>query len=47
MTCKLIVIAILAAIVYGIFRWMDASDFFGTRNQKRKTFEDVQKKALE
>lgn len=44
---KLIIIGILAAIAYGIFRWMDASDFFGARNQKRKTFEDVQKKALE
>jgi hypothetical protein len=44
---KLIIIGILAAIAYGVFRWMDASNFFGTRDQKRKTFEDVEKKALE
>jgi hypothetical protein len=44
---KLIIIAVLAAIAYGVFRWMDSSDFFGTRNQKRKTFEDVKKQALD
>ncbi len=44
---KLIIIAILAAIAYGVFRWMDASNFFGVRDQKRKTFEDVERKALE
>ena len=44
---KLIIIAVLAAIAYGAYRWMDASDFWGTRDQKRKTFEDVERQALE
>jgi hypothetical protein len=44
---KLIIIAVLAAIAYGVFRWMDASGFWGTRDKPRKTFEDVEKKALE
>lgn len=44
---KLIIVALLAAIAYGVFRWMDASDFFGTRGKKRQTLEDFQKKALD
>ena len=44
---KVIIIAILAAIAYGVFRWMDASGFFGTRGKSRQTFEDIQEKALE
>lgn len=44
---KLIIIGLLAAIAYGTFRWLDASGFFGVRKQKRQTFEDFQKKALE
>jgi hypothetical protein len=43
---KLIIIAILAAIAYGTFKWADASGFFGLRKQKRQTFEDFQNKAL-
>lgn len=44
---KLIIIAVLAGIAYGVFRWMDASDFFGTRGKQRQTFEDFQKKATD
>jgi len=44
---KLIIIGILAAIAYGVFRWMDDSGFFGTRGKSRQTFEDFQEKALD
>jgi hypothetical protein len=44
---KLIIIGLLAAIAYGAFRLMDESGFFGTRKQKRQTFEDFEKKALD
>jgi len=43
---KLIIIAILAAVAYGAYRLMDESDFFGTKKQKRQTFEDFEQKAL-
>ena len=44
---KIIVLAILAGLAYGAFRMMDDSDFFGAKGKERKTFEDVQKQALE
>jgi hypothetical protein len=44
---KLIIIAVLAAIAYGVYRWMDSSDFFGTRGKQRQTFEDFQKQATD
>jgi hypothetical protein len=44
---KLIIIAILAAIAYVVYRGLDASDFWGTRDQKRKTFEDVEKQVFD
>lgn len=40
---KLIIIAALAAIAYGVYYGLNSSDFFGTRNKERKTFEDVEK----
>jgi len=39
------VIAVLAAVAYGVFKFADNSGFFGLRKQKRATFEDFQKKA--
>ncbi len=39
---KLIIIAILAAIGYGVYYGLNESDFFGTRGKERKTFEDVE-----
>jgi hypothetical protein len=39
---KLIIAGILAAIAYGVYTGLDSSNFFGTRDQKRKTFEDVE-----
>lgn len=44
---KLIIIALLAALAYGAYRLMNESDFFGAKGKERKTFEDVEKKALE
>ena len=44
---KLIIIAVLAGLVYGAYRLMTESDFFGAKGKERKTFEDVQKQALE
>ncbi len=38
---KLITIAILAAIGYGVYYGLNESNFFGTRSKERKTFEDV------
>jgi hypothetical protein len=42
---KLIIIAVLVAIAYGVFKYADNSDFFGLRKQKRQTLEDFQRKA--
>jgi hypothetical protein len=39
---KLIIIAVLAAIGFVVYRGLDSSDFFGTRGKERKTFEDVE-----
>jgi len=39
---KLIVIAILAAIGYGVYYGLNESNFFGTRSKERKTFDDVE-----
>jgi hypothetical protein len=39
---KLIVIGVLAAIAYGVYYGLNESNFFGTRDKKRKTFEDVE-----
>jgi len=39
---KIILIAILAAIAYGVYYGLNESDFFGTRGKQRKTFEDVE-----
>ena len=39
---KLIIIAILAAIGYGVYYGLNESDFFGTRGKERKTFDDVE-----
>ncbi len=40
---KLIIVAVLAAIAYYVFKGLDSSDFFGTRGKQRKTLEDVEK----
>lgn len=39
---KLLILAVLAAIAYGIYYGLNSSDFFGTRGVERKTFEDVE-----
>ncbi len=39
---KLIFLAILAAIGYGVYYGLNSSDFFGTRGKQRKTLKDVQ-----
>lgn len=39
---KLIILAVLAAIGYGVYYGLNSSDFFGTRGKQRKTLEDVQ-----
>ena len=44
---KIIVLALLAGLAYGAFRVMNDSDFFGAKGKERKTFEDVQKQALD
>jgi hypothetical protein len=44
---KLIIIGILAGIAYFVYRGLDSSGFWGTRGQQRKTFEDVEKQALD
>jgi hypothetical protein len=44
---KLIIIAILAAIGYGVYYGLNESNFFGTRSKERKTFEDVEGSMLE
>jgi hypothetical protein len=44
---KLIIIALLAAIAYGTYRWMNDSGFFGVKKQKRPTLEDFEQKALQ
>ena len=44
---KLIIIGILAAIAYGVYHGLNASDFWGTRGQERKTFEDVEKQVFD
>lgn len=40
---KIIIIAVLAAIAYVVYRGLESSDFFGTRGKERRTFEDVEK----
>ena len=40
-------LALLAGLAYGAFQVMNESDFFGAKGKERKTFEDVQKQALE
>ena len=40
---KIIIVGVLAAIAYFVYRGLDSSDFFGTRGKERKTFEDVEK----
>ena len=44
---KLIIIAVLAGLVYGAYRLMSESDFFGSKGKQRKTFEDFQEQALD
>ena len=44
---KLIILAVLAGLVYGAYRLMSESDFFGTKGKQRVTFDDVQKQALD
>ena len=39
---KIIIIAVLAALGYGVYYGLNSSDFFGTRGKERKTFEDVE-----
>ena len=44
---KLIILAVLVGLVYGAYRLMNESDFFGAKGKQRKTFEDVEKQALQ
>ena len=44
---KLIIVGVLAAIAYFVFRGLDSSGFWGTRGQERKTFEDVEKQVFD
>ena len=44
---KIIIIAVLAAIGYGVYYGLNESDFFGTRGKERKTFEDVESSLFE
>ena len=39
---KLIILAVLAAIGYGVYYGLNSSDFFGARGKERKTLEDVE-----